>query len=680
MMVKDWLAERLHRFLGLALGAAALATAACGMWPHQARAEAAHPALWVIHDADSTVYLFGTIHVMKDGVDWLSPDLRRRFDSARDLWLEVPDLDDAAGVAQAMQKYALNPAGDMTRGLTDAEIRKIDALGAPYGLNADRLQGFKKWAAGLVLMTQKISAMGYSPRVGVDLTLLQAARTSGKPVHGFETLDQQMQILAPADEAGDEAALRQSLKDADTLATDLPPLLKAWEDGDEATLARELVDRMKKEDPSGYRRMIVARNAAWEPQVEDILKGKGTVFIAVGAGHLVGPDSLIAMLRPMASRPNASFPERHHAGGACAKSSRSTLARVLQSRHRKTVAMGKAMADQLVRQIRRQMVQTPPWVRDACIGLLAGGLAVVTWTALKFDAPVAESPAAVATVAGGTNALPGPTGAPLLWRVQNGQATVYLFGSIHVLKPGTDWMDKRLFQAFDSADAAWFEVPDLDALPHFKPRPGKVTAGGAVLTAGLTGAEKHQLETILNRYDTTTEEQKHVRPAVMASMIGQLDLQGGAFSVDSGVDMTLFHRAKALKHRTGGFEDNGTHYGYLHALGEGSADGTQALKRALAAHFGTGDPADSVDGMARAWAAGDERTLTSQLMAQKARDAKFYDLLLVKRNALWMPQVEALLKGKGTTFVVAGVDHFIGPDGLVAQLKRRGYVVTRVDP
>ncbi len=335
------------------------------------------------------------------------------------------------------------------------------------------------------------------------------------------------------------------------------------------------------------------------------------------------------------------------------------------------------MTGQLVRQIRRQMVQTPPWVRDACIGLLAGGLAVLTWTALKFDTPAVHTPVAAAHAQA---SLPGAIGAPLLWRVQNGDATVYLFGSIHVLKPGTDWMDKRLFQAFDSADAAWFEVPDLDTLPHFKPKAEKLTAGGPVLTAGLTGAEKRQLETILNRYGTTTAEQVHVRPVVMASMIAQLDLQGGAFSVDSGVDMTLFHRARALDHKTGGFEDNTTHYGYLHALGDGSADGTVTLKHALAAHFGTGNPADSIDGVAKAWAMGDERTLDAQLKAQRARDPKFYDLLLVKRNALWLPQIETLLKGKDTTFVVAGVDHFIGPDSVVAQLKARGYVVTRVDP
>lgn len=297
MMIRDWLAARMYRFAGLALGAVALFVAATGALPHQARAETAHPALWVVRDADSTIYLFGTIHVMKTDIDWFSPGLHQRFDSASDLWLEVPDLDNMAGAMQAMQKYGMNPAGDMTKGLTDAEIQKIDELGAPYSLSAARMQMFRKWVVGLVLTMQKIQALGYDSKVGVDLTLLQAARTANKPVHGFETLDQQMQLLAPANDEDDVASLRQALKDAGTMEADLPPLLKAWEEGDEATLVRDLVGRMKTEDPKGYQRLIVQRNAAWEPQVEDILKGKGTVFIAVGAGHLVGPDSLIAMLK-----------------------------------------------------------------------------------------------------------------------------------------------------------------------------------------------------------------------------------------------------------------------------------------------------------------------------------------------------------------------------------------------
>ena len=298
MAMKDWLAVRAYRFAGLALGAAALFVAATGALPHPARAETAHPALWAVKDADSTIYLFGTIHVMKDGVDWFSPDLHKRFDSAGELWLEVPDLDNQVGAMQAMQKYGFNRPGDlMTKGLAEADIKKIDALAAPYGLSSAAMQPFRKWVVGLLITMKKIEALGYDAKVGVDLTLLQTARAANKPVHGFETLDQQMQLLAPPSEEDDLASLRQALKDADTLETDLPPLLKAWQEGDEATLVRDMVERMKTDDPKVYQRLIVQRNAAWEPQVEAILKGKGTVFIAVGAGHLVGPDSLIAMLR-----------------------------------------------------------------------------------------------------------------------------------------------------------------------------------------------------------------------------------------------------------------------------------------------------------------------------------------------------------------------------------------------
>jgi hypothetical protein len=298
MTIKDWLAERGHRIAGLALGAAALFAATCGVLPHPAHAETAHPALWVVRDADSTVYLFGSIHVMKDGVDWFSPGLHQRFDSAGEVWLEVPDLDNQVGAMQAMQKYGFNRPGElMTNGLTEADIKQIDAVGGPYGVTAAGAQPFRKWLVGLLITVKKIEALGYNAKTGVDLTLLQSARAADKPVHGFETMDQQMQLLAPANDEDDIASLRQALKEAATLETDLPPLLKAWEEGDDATLVRDMVDRMKADDPKGYQRLIVQRNAAWEPQVEDILKGKGTVFIAVGAGHLVGPDSLIAMLK-----------------------------------------------------------------------------------------------------------------------------------------------------------------------------------------------------------------------------------------------------------------------------------------------------------------------------------------------------------------------------------------------
>ncbi|MDI7775452.1 TraB/GumN family protein [Asticcacaulis sp. EMRT-3] len=257
----------------------------------------AHPLMWVIRDADSTIYLFGSIHVMKPGTVWLSDAVRQRFDSADQAWFEVADLDDTAAIMRESQKYLVNPANNMTQGLTPEEIRKLDKLLAPYGMSSARMMGLRKWAVGLYLDMQQVQAAGYNPQTGVDLTLLKRARSSGKAIHGFETVNEEMQKVAPASEAEDMAALRETLRDSSDARADVAALFRAWAQGDEKRLTYYMVDKMKAAEPGMYQRVIVERDAAWEPQIETILKGKGTAFITVGVGHLVGPDSLIAMLK-----------------------------------------------------------------------------------------------------------------------------------------------------------------------------------------------------------------------------------------------------------------------------------------------------------------------------------------------------------------------------------------------
>jgi len=298
--MKTYIAGRVHKLAGIVLGLLALAAAFTVFVP-AARAEnarvAAKPLMWVIKDADSTIYLFGSIHVMRDDIYWLTPELRQKFESADSLWLEIPNLDDSMAMIQTVQKYSANPANNMTEGLSDAEVERINQLAAPYGGSAKQLMGVRKWAVGLFLTTQKIASLGYNPRTGVDVTLLNGARYFGKDVQGLETMDEQMQALVPANDAEDIKALRETLSYIDGLPADLPPLVKAWVEGDEAALTRLLDSKMKAKDPAGYQRVVINRNAAWEPKIEAILAGKGTTFIAVGTAHLVGPDSVIAMLK-----------------------------------------------------------------------------------------------------------------------------------------------------------------------------------------------------------------------------------------------------------------------------------------------------------------------------------------------------------------------------------------------
>ncbi len=330
----------------------------------------------------------------------------------------------------------------------------------------------------------------------------------------------------------------------------------------------------------------------------------------------------------------------------------------------------------------------PAWLVPV-LGVAGAVVAATVATALVVGA-VSHAPAVKARPAPLTaaqldarEASAGPTGSPLLWVVHNGKATVYLFGSIHVLKGNTTWMDPRLFQAFDTADEAWFEVPDLDKLPPFTGFKQSAMANKPVLLAGLTDAEKTELATIVNRYNATLDDVARVKPGVMAGFINALDRMGGGFTTDSGVDYTLFHRARSLKIKTDGFEPNKLHYSYLTELGNQptAADyGTTALKKALTVHFGVGGPDEGIQNQVKNWRNGDEKVMTASLKQEDVDNPAVNQILLVKRNRLWVPRIEEMLKGDKTVFITVGTNHLFGPEGLVSRLRGLGYTVDRIDP
>ncbi len=287
-------------FKALKTGLLAATALVCAFGAHAetpAKAAAPSPMMWVVKDADSTIYLFGSIHVMKDGTQWLTPAIQSRFDSAQETYFEIDNIDDQAAMMGVVQKYLVNPAGNMTDGLSADEVTKLNALLAPYGLKAENLQSLHKWGVALMLQVQQLQALGYMPKQGVDVTLVAQARAAGKPVKGLETIDDQISAMIPANDEQDMAALRAVLKDSGDMPKLTGELFNAWLAGDEATLTHLLIDKEKAEDPGAYQRVFVARNTAWEPKIEDMLHGKGTVFVTVGAGHLVGPDGLIAQLK-----------------------------------------------------------------------------------------------------------------------------------------------------------------------------------------------------------------------------------------------------------------------------------------------------------------------------------------------------------------------------------------------
>jgi uncharacterized protein len=255
------------------------------------------PLMWVIRDADSTLYLFGTIHAMRPDAAWFTPAVQQRLDDSGELWLEIADMDDTARMLSVTLPFVIDKERRMTDGLSAEDIAALDRHLAPYGMNHAQLMGMRKWAVGLMLVQKQFESIGLTSENGIDMTLLRRARETGKPVKGFETPEEQLALLAPDDPAEEADGLRATLKELDAGPDMIEGLIDAWLAGDQDTLERHLVTEMKQDDPKGYDRFLAARNRNWVPKIEQILAGRGTVFIAVGGAHLTGPDSVIALLR-----------------------------------------------------------------------------------------------------------------------------------------------------------------------------------------------------------------------------------------------------------------------------------------------------------------------------------------------------------------------------------------------
>ena len=259
---------------------------------------AAEPALWKVQgQGGSTVYLFGTVHVLRKDTVWRSPKIDAAFARSQDLWLEitddepgkVQDLLESLGIDRAHPLSTKAPAKDMARLPGVAET-----LGAKGG--EGMFEPMQPWFAALTITLAPIVAAGFDPQSGVDRTLKAQAIAAGKPLKAFETGESQLHFLADLPNAVQVEYLENALDDFDKGPAKLGAMVANWRDGDvDALAASELAD-MRKDQPEIYRTLLVDRNRRWAAAIVERLKQPGVSFVAVGAAHLAGPDSVLAML------------------------------------------------------------------------------------------------------------------------------------------------------------------------------------------------------------------------------------------------------------------------------------------------------------------------------------------------------------------------------------------------
>jgi uncharacterized protein YbaP (TraB family) len=257
----------------------------------------AEPPVWTIHDQDSTIVLFGSIHILPN-IDWRPKALDEALAKADDLWFEIP-LDDAAQLAasQGAIQRGILPEGQSLAALLDAKDQaRLTRICAKLGLplaNVDRLQ---PWLADATLSDVLLSSQGAVANQGVEQTLQhQVPATMSR--RAFETADQQIAMLSGASRAAQLASLKDTLRSIEDDPNAFNRLVGLWMKGDAKGLDKEAVEDLRHISPELYDIMLKRRNAAWVDQIIARLKGSGETVMVVGVGHLVGPDSVPAMLR-----------------------------------------------------------------------------------------------------------------------------------------------------------------------------------------------------------------------------------------------------------------------------------------------------------------------------------------------------------------------------------------------
>lgn len=272
----------------------------------------AEPPMWLVEDEDSKIYLFGTVHLLDADIEWQTERVMSALDEATQLWEEIPmpaSLQEAqAAQVPVMLPRAVSPGRPLSSLLTAEEKtqleRALTRTPAPQQLGMV-LENMKPWFAIVNLGTTPLMKAGYDVGAGADIVLSRLAHAQGDEVLGFETLEQQLDLVSGWTEEEQLGALRALLAMSDAqfnariAAAD--SAFRAWMDGDVAPV--EQIIEVWRTGEDALRTAIMPfdvfvgnRNENWAGQIESLLAGEGVAFVAVGAGHLVGPDSVQAGL------------------------------------------------------------------------------------------------------------------------------------------------------------------------------------------------------------------------------------------------------------------------------------------------------------------------------------------------------------------------------------------------
>jgi hypothetical protein len=255
--------------------------------------------LWSVQGRHNTVYLLGSVHVLRPQDGGLPPAAERAYEDAEQLVMEI-DLDepretDPMTLLAEMQRLAVLPAGESLQSVLGPEYDDVNARARAAGLELGLVDQFAPWFVATTILQLELAKRGFSPEFGIEQILAKRAADDDKPIRGLETSAEQFALIAGMPLPLQKRFLLMTLEETDQIDAQVGELVQAWRKGDVARLA-ELLSGEFEEFPDLYRRLTLDRNRAWIGPLVDLLDDRDDYLVVVGALHLVGDDSVIELL------------------------------------------------------------------------------------------------------------------------------------------------------------------------------------------------------------------------------------------------------------------------------------------------------------------------------------------------------------------------------------------------
>lgn len=254
--------------------------------------------LWSIETPNNTIFLLGSMHISPAEIYPLPQVIERAYDQCAKVVFEA-DMDavNDPSFQTKIMTMGVYPEGDNLEDNVSAQTfnllrKRADTAGIPM----QQLNRLKPWLCALSLSSIEFLKLGFDPAFGIDMYFFNKAKRDGKQIQGFETAQFQLSLMTQMNRNQEEMMLRQTLIDLEVIEKDAASLVHYWKNGDAKGLD-SLISRSFKGLPELYDRWFLNRNKHWLAEIKKLMGKNENIFIIVGAGHLVGRNGLVELLR-----------------------------------------------------------------------------------------------------------------------------------------------------------------------------------------------------------------------------------------------------------------------------------------------------------------------------------------------------------------------------------------------